>query len=88
MLQGILHGPWRGKPVGVLAATSEGWGRTIPGLACERTADPRIAQVILDGDSVVVNRAMMDAINQHNARLIRGEKSRRTLDCRQQRNIY
>ncbi|AQR62539.1 hypothetical protein BZG35_13465 [Brevundimonas sp. LM2] len=86
-LDAALSGDWRGRPIGLLAATSEGWAWTIPGLSCDSSKD-EFVQVILDGDAIVVNRALMEAINQHNNRLeVRGALDDE-LGCKPMQTIF
>jgi len=67
-LDAALSSEWRGRAIGLFGVTSEGWAWTIPGLSCDSSKD-QFVQVILDGDAIVVDRAVMDAINRHNKRL-------------------
>lgn len=87
MLDAALDGTWRDRPIGFLVGTTEGWGWTTPGLDCPQASETGFVRAIMDGDSIVVNRTMFDAVKQHNERLASGDLEAE-LGCELTRSNY
>jgi hypothetical protein len=88
MLDAALDGTWRDRPIGFLIVTTEGWAWTTPGLVCPQASETGFVRAIMDGDSIVVNRTMLDAVNQHNERLASEGDIDAELGCELTRSNY